>query len=288
MRIRATTHAGKYGLRPTDNYGSDLRSIMHLTGAPLNATQSLALAGATQIIMHYLTAVDYFSQACWPDTMKLMNRRELIARYLAAMVARCNWNCYELGPYTAGAEFDPDTLLDDSRRQRHALTTVHGISVMHTPRPTRAGIDALGMYPVQSLINHSCIPNLAHSFIGRVSYFRAAVDIGVGGSYLRMSVHRCADDELTTEYGQTFGNGDTATRQQYLLDKYGFECTCAACTGDTYARVQQQLVDGYTCAKCCALALLDADGTVHVHESSIMHLSEQIRPCAPSAVQSAK
>lgn len=56
-----------------------------------------------------------------------------------------------------------------------------------------------------------------------------------------------AGDEVTTEYGEQFGNGDTENRRDQLQRRYGFECHCVAC--DTYAEREHILLRGYRCSR---------------------------------------
>lgn len=134
------------------------------------------------------------------------------------------FNCYEIGPYSQdGYDIEHD-------RQRQA-TRASGVR-------SEEDIDAVGMYPVQSLLNHSCMPNVKHVFNGFTSEFRTAYDVHAG-------------EELCTEYGVTFGNESKEERNDLLQRRYGFQCTCEACEDKDgrHAYLEARLrKDAYRCS----------------------------------------
>ncbi|XP_072990624.1 histone-lysine N-methyltransferase ASHR1 isoform X4 [Typha latifolia] len=70
-----------------------------------------------------------------------------------------------------------------------------------------------GLYPVISIINHSCMPNSVLMFEGRVAYVRALVPLP-------------KDTEVLISYIETAA---TTTRRQNDLKQYFFTCMCPRC-----------------------------------------------------------
>ncbi|CAK4030459.1 hypothetical protein BAUCODRAFT_305787 [Lecanosticta acicola] len=82
---------------------------------------------------------------------------------------------------------------------------------------------AHGVFRETSRINHSCVPNVHHSFSPdlKKEVVHAARDI-------------CAGEELLTTYmGQAGIFSTRAQRTEYLRTNYGFTCQCPACTDIT-------------------------------------------------------
>lgn len=71
-----------------------------------------------------------------------------------------------------------------------------------------------GLYPVISIINHSCLPNAVLVFEGRSAVVRAVQHIPAGA-------------EVSISYIETAGS--TMTRQKTLKENYLFTCTCSRC-----------------------------------------------------------
>ncbi|KAJ6997806.1 histone-lysine N-methyltransferase ASHR1 isoform X1 [Populus alba x Populus x berolinensis] len=71
-----------------------------------------------------------------------------------------------------------------------------------------------GLYPVVSIINHSCLPNAVLTFEGKSSVVRAIDHIPEGA-------------EVSIAYIDTAGS--TMTRQKALKEQYFFTCTCPRC-----------------------------------------------------------
>ncbi|KAG6578990.1 Histone-lysine N-methyltransferase ASHR1, partial [Cucurbita argyrosperma subsp. sororia] len=71
-----------------------------------------------------------------------------------------------------------------------------------------------GLYPVISIINHSCLPNAVLVFEGRSAVVRAVQHIPAGA-------------EVSISYIETAGS--TMTRQKALKENYLFTCTCSRC-----------------------------------------------------------
>jgi len=76
-----------------------------------------------------------------------------------------------------------------------------------------------GVYPTLALVNHSCDPNFAIVFWGRVAIAIATRRIDKG-------------EEINDNYGANYANMDLNERQQFLLKSHWFECGCKACTNN--------------------------------------------------------
>lgn len=78
---------------------------------------------------------------------------------------------------------------------------------------------AAALYPVLSLINHSCDPSVVRHSYGNVCVSRAILSIKAG-------------EELRDNYGALYPVMDLATRQSHLQSQYYFTCRCEACISD--------------------------------------------------------
>ncbi|XP_008117659.1 SET and MYND domain-containing protein 4 [Anolis carolinensis] len=79
---------------------------------------------------------------------------------------------------------------------------------------------ATALFPVLSLLNHSCDPNTSVTFDGRTATARASRAIPRGQEILHCyGPHRC--------------RMKPSERRQRLLAQYFFECRCSACTDET-------------------------------------------------------
>ncbi|XP_074279508.1 histone-lysine N-methyltransferase ASHR1 [Silene latifolia] len=105
-----------------------------------------------------------------------------------------------------------------------------------------------GLYPVVSIINHSCLPNSVLVFEERVSVVRAVQHIPKG-------------TEVLISYIETAGS--TMTRQKVLKEQYLFTCSCPRCMKlGQYDDIQESAVlEGYRCddASCLGFLLQDSD-----------------------------
>lgn len=99
---------------------------------------------------------------------------------------------------------------------------------------------ATGIFPVISLLNHSCRPNTSVSFNSTVATIRASEQIGKG-------------QEILHCYGPHESRMGVAERQQKLRTQYFFDCKCPACEN------KQQKIDAgprweaFCCSSCKAL-----------------------------------
>ncbi|XP_021900600.1 histone-lysine N-methyltransferase ASHR1 isoform X2 [Carica papaya] len=106
-----------------------------------------------------------------------------------------------------------------------------------------------GLYPVVSIINHSCLPNAVLVFEGRVAVVRAVQNIPKGS-------------EVSISYIETAGS--TMTRQKVLKEQYFFDCTCPRCikVGHSDDIQETAVLEGYRCTDngCSGFLLRDSDG----------------------------
>ncbi|XP_009764587.1 histone-lysine N-methyltransferase ASHR1 isoform X2 [Nicotiana sylvestris] len=104
-----------------------------------------------------------------------------------------------------------------------------------------------GLYPLVSIINHSCLPNSVLIFEGRMAVVRAVQHIPKGTevliSYIEMA-------------------GSTATRQKALSGQYFFSCTCIRCIklGQNDDIQESAVLEGYRCKdkRCSGFLLRDS------------------------------
>ncbi|KAL6984421.1 Histone-lysine N-methyltransferase ashr1, variant 2 [Sarracenia purpurea var. burkii] len=104
-----------------------------------------------------------------------------------------------------------------------------------------------GLYPVISIINHSCLPNSVLVFEGRVAVIRAVQHIPKG-------------TEVLISYIETAGS--TMTRQKALKEQYFFSCTCPRCikVGQFDDIQESAIFEGYRCKDngCSGFLLRDS------------------------------
>ncbi|KAJ0789540.1 putative [histone H3]-lysine(4) N-trimethyltransferase chromatin remodeling SET family [Helianthus annuus] len=105
-----------------------------------------------------------------------------------------------------------------------------------------------GLYPVVSIINHSCYPNSVLVFEGRMATVRAMQHIPKGG-------------EVLISYIETAGS--TLTRQKALKEQYFFTCSCPRCIklGQKDDIEESAVLEGYRCKNhtCDGLLLRDPE-----------------------------
>ncbi|CAI9291772.1 unnamed protein product [Lactuca saligna] len=91
-----------------------------------------------------------------------------------------------------------------------------------------------GLYPIVSIINHSCSPNSVLVFEGRIATVRAMQTIPKGS-------------EVLISYIETAGS--TMTRQKALKDQYFFICSCPRCIklGEHDDIEESAILEGYRC-----------------------------------------
>ncbi|XP_073902679.1 SET and MYND domain-containing protein 4 isoform X2 [Castor canadensis] len=127
-----------------------------------------------------------------------------------------------------------------------AITTIQQTgskeSIITTSRQIRL---ATGIFPVVSLLNHSCRPNTSVSFTNTVATIRAAQQIGRG-------------QEILHCYGPHESRMDVAERQQKLRSQYFFDCSCPACHTEKPKTAAGPSWEAFCCNGCGALMQGDA------------------------------
>ncbi|XWS25196.1 hypothetical protein CRYUN_Cryun27aG0049100 [Craigia yunnanensis] len=127
-----------------------------------------------------------------------------------------------------------------------------------------------GLYPVVSIINHSCLPNAVLVFEGRLSVVRAVQ-------------HIPKDSEVSISYIETAAS--TITRQKTLKEQYLFTCTCARCIKmGQYDDIQESaILEGYRCRDngCSGFLLRESDEKGFVcQQCGLIRNKEEIRKIA--------
>ncbi|XP_048135570.1 histone-lysine N-methyltransferase ASHR1 isoform X3 [Rhodamnia argentea] len=124
-----------------------------------------------------------------------------------------------------------------------------------------------GLYPVISLINHSCLPNAVLLFEGRTAVVRAVQQI-VQGS------------EVLISYIETAGS--TTTRLKSLREQYHFACACPRCAklGQPDDIKESAILEGYRCEddRCSGFLLRDSEKQGFVcQQCGLVRNKEEIR-----------
>ncbi|KAH9605634.1 hypothetical protein KSS87_003039 [Heliosperma pusillum] len=124
-----------------------------------------------------------------------------------------------------------------------------------------------GLYPVVSIINHSCLPNSVLVFEERVSVVRAVQHIPKGTEHDRRDLDTLTDSKINSQdhelssYIETAGS--TMTRQKVLREQYLFTCSCPRCMklGQNDDIRESAVLEGYRCddASCLGFLLRDSD-----------------------------
>ncbi|KAM8818240.1 SET and MYND domain-containing protein 4 isoform 3-T3 [Rhynchonycteris naso] len=96
---------------------------------------------------------------------------------------------------------------------------------------------ATGIFPVVSLLNHSCSPNTSVSFVSTVATVRASQPIGKG-------------QEILHCYGPHESRMSVAERQQKLRSQYFFDCNCLACQTEKHVRAAGPPWEAFCCNSC--------------------------------------
>lgn len=97
-----------------------------------------------------------------------------------------------------------------------------------------------GLFPVISIINHSCVPNAVLLFEGQTAYVRALEPLS-------------NNTEVSISYIETAA---TTMKRHNDLKQYFFSCTCPRCIKDSE---EDALLEGYICkdTKCDGILLPD-------------------------------
>lgn len=127
-----------------------------------------------------------------------------------------------------------------------------------------------GLYPVISIINHSCLPNAVLIFEGRLAVVRAVQ-------------HIPKDSEVSISYVETAAS--TITRQKTLKEQYLFTCICVRCNKlGQYDDIQESaILEGYRCRDngCSGFLLRESDEKGFVcQQCGLIRNKEEIRKIA--------
>ncbi|XP_022880187.1 histone-lysine N-methyltransferase ASHR1 isoform X2 [Olea europaea var. sylvestris] len=127
-----------------------------------------------------------------------------------------------------------------------------------------------GLYPVISIINHSCLPNSVLVFEGRLAVVRAVQHIPKGAEFVSINTLHFEESlilscqwlpKVSISYVETAGS--TITRQKALREQYFFSCTCSRCLkmGQVDDIEESAILEGYRCKdrRCNGFLLHDSD-----------------------------
>uniref|UniRef100_A0A4W4GIG4 Protein-lysine N-methyltransferase SMYD4 n=1 Tax=Electrophorus electricus TaxID=8005 RepID=A0A4W4GIG4_ELEEL len=132
---------------------------------------------------------------------------------------------------------------------------------------------ATALFPILSLLNHSCCPNTSISFhLGLSSAEPSSLGSSTPG--VAVSIRTCRDVEAGQEllhcYGPHYSRMDVRKRQHLLLEQYFFQCHCDTCA--------LELADGtgtlpsafskLRCESCGSSLQMGTDTDVHVCSQS--------------------
>uniref|UniRef100_H0X7R5 Protein-lysine N-methyltransferase SMYD4 n=2 Tax=Otolemur garnettii TaxID=30611 RepID=H0X7R5_OTOGA len=147
----------------------------------------------------------------------------------------------------AAPEFCPDLDIWGVAMLRHmlqlqcnaqAITTIQQTgseeNIITNSRQVRL---ATGVFPVVSLLNHSCSPNTSISFCSTVATIRASQQIGKG-------------QEILHCYGPHESRMGVAKRQQKLRSQYFFDCNCPACQTEAHRVAAGPRWEAFCCNRC--------------------------------------
>nr|XP_004667907.2 SET and MYND domain-containing protein 4 isoform X2 [Jaculus jaculus] len=99
---------------------------------------------------------------------------------------------------------------------------------------------ATGIFPVVSLLNHSCSPNTSVSFTSTAATVRATQQIRRG-------------QEILHCYGPQESRMGVAERRQKLRSQYFFDCSCVACHSQELRAAAEPKWNAFRCNKCRTL-----------------------------------
>ncbi|XP_015571533.1 histone-lysine N-methyltransferase ASHR1 isoform X3 [Ricinus communis] len=127
-----------------------------------------------------------------------------------------------------------------------------------------------GLYPVVSIINHSCLPNAVLVFDGRLAVVHTVQHIPKGS-------------EVLISYIETAGS--TMTRQKALKQQYFFTCTCPRCIkmGLLDDIQESAILEGYRCKdnRCNGFLLRDSDDRGFIcQQCGLLRSKEEVKKSA--------
>ncbi|KAL4224479.1 hypothetical protein ACF0H5_015180 [Mactra antiquata] len=131
-----------------------------------------------------------------------------------------------------------------------------------------------GIYPVLSLINHSCDPNVVRHSYGNICVVRAIRNISKGS-------------EVLDNYGALCALTPTPDRRVKLYNQYFFTCKCLACTDDypQYMEIPSE-TPVFKCDACSGPVFLPLKHTYDIVPCSFCQHNHALRPRLSSLSQS--
>uniref|UniRef100_A0A0M3HMW6 SET domain-containing protein n=1 Tax=Ascaris lumbricoides TaxID=6252 RepID=A0A0M3HMW6_ASCLU len=162
--------------------------------------------------------------------MALSKRREFVASVTKEVLKRIplNANCVHRNPQEITLDSQMASFLVESSTVPFARETYRSRITQllaRCPKDMRQTLIGMALLPVASTANHSCVPNMYHSYSdtdGRCFVMRAIKDIRAG-------------QELLWSYGPLAGCHTYEQRKERcstlnsLMQKYGFVCKCEVC-----------------------------------------------------------
>lgn len=129
-----------------------------------------------------------------------------------------------------------------------ALLRLHYNSIAVVPQQHASDADriALALYPTASLMNHSCLPNIALVFDGETMTARATEALRPGRPVLHC-------------YGVQKGAEITPVRRRLMQEGYHFDCRCAACVRG-FDEIEQDMVALRCLDRRCPGSVLPSKG----------------------------
>ncbi|KAB7498212.1 SET and MYND domain-containing protein 4 [Armadillidium nasatum] len=118
----------------------------------------------------------------------------------------------------------------------HAITQLEANSTSVSLNQTKQNRIATAIYPLASLMNHSCLPSIINSFNGSTLIIHSIEDIN-------------KEDQIFNCYGPHACRQQRKERQAALQQQYFFQCCCKACTDDKLL-IKEKSWNGITCPSC--------------------------------------
>ncbi|XP_042735615.1 SET and MYND domain-containing protein 4 isoform X3 [Lagopus leucura] len=156
-------------------------------------------------------------------------------------------------------ELSPELMITAEAMLRHVLQLQCNAQAVTVTQELESGDGAVvnkkpvrlatAFFPVLSLLNHSCSPNISVSFSGTVATVRASQPIPSG-----QEIFHC--------YGPHHCRMRVAERQQ-LLSQYFFECRCQACLDELESDVESVSMRNSFCCPNCQASMQSAEGDCH-------------------------